>query len=213
MLPRTALSWFLSASLLLIGCGTSSNTTPTPGSPHPNPSTAPDSYLATVIVSAGRHQVEEGQITVDTTAKQRQPATHKMWTGTAAWFCSFVPIRAPSRGIDVTSLTTDANGQLHLAAEGNLLGIFQLVSSGSQVAVTATGSPRFSYGEWHLGPSHVERHQSEPHVQHHRMQHFLATPCAALASITTDGQGNVSADLGFVPPAACFASAATVCNL
>jgi hypothetical protein len=97
--------------LLLIGCGSISNTTT------PNPSTAADSYLATVIVQAGRYSLEKGQITVDTTANNGDGNLQLTNVGDAInsnLVLQFCPPPAPSAGFagcfDVASFMTDGNG-------------------------------------------------------------------------------------------------------
>jgi hypothetical protein len=155
----------LAVLTLSIGCGSVSNNppaTPTPTpvasptptpvaspTPTPTPAAAPDAFLSTVFLQAGRVSSTIGLIFVDTSANHG--ATHLQFTGIGApnttlilQFCPYPQAdpNLPSCS-NVTSLTSDANGNASVnftfPGRGTFSGEFQIVqTNGALVAATGT---------------------------------------------------------------------------
>lgn len=156
---RRALS--LAAPLLLIcllmGCGSSNSTgtstnTPTPGgatTPGTNPSTAPDSFLATIYDTVSRTPAAVGQITLDTEANNGvghlQVASAGVGSnqGMVLRFCPYP--KAATGCFNVVSFTSDATGSASVnftfPQKGTFAGLFIVVlNSGDQIMAGSTGS-------------------------------------------------------------------------
>ena len=155
---------------LLGGCGSVSHhspgmtPTPTPmpspspgGSPSPSPTpspgpSAPDSYLAQIFVSVGKNPVSQGQITVDSSANNGAGNLQLNNVGAnlnlILQLCPYP--QAFANCMNVTALTTDANGNANLnfqfPQKGAFAGEFQLVDmTGTQFAGAGTGSAGLNF--------------------------------------------------------------------
>jgi hypothetical protein len=231
-MPR--LSFVLLSGLLplLIGCGSISNSTT------PSRSAAPDAYLATVFVNAGMFQLESGQVTVDNTANNGAGNLQLTNVGSAvssSLVLQFCVPPSPAFGFagcfDVTSFTTDAKGNASVSfsfpRKGTFTGIFQLLSNGGEIAVTATGTTGTNFRSALLPAAsitggigqttgaatgsgsvvvtgttaHMTLSSTTPnHAFDTAVCVALSGPCTGLATVTTDAQGNASADIGSVQP-------------
>ena len=199
-------------------------------SPSPTPAAASDVFLATwFFVSPGKNPAPPaGTITLDATANNGAGNSQVPGVNSTV-FLQFCPYPQGFAGCStISSFTSDFD--FIFPFKGTFSGIFQVTDAGgNQMAVTATSSTGTNFKSALLPAATVtggiqQTTGNSPGIgtaavtgttahitltgafPNHTFNTavcslFLQTPCAALANITTDAQGNASADVGEVQPA------------